>query len=75
MTVDCPLTCYICGKTRDEWVTIDLIGCFEDQEMAEKRFREKFGRNPDSYLFVCRNCYKKNKAYAKNVEKKYGIFQ
>lgn len=31
MTVDTPLTCYICGETGDR-TTVDLIGCFEDRQ-------------------------------------------
>ncbi len=72
MTVDCPLTCYICGETTDN-ATVDMIGCLENQADATVRFREKFNREPDSYLWVCEVCYKVSKPIAKNVEKKYGV--
>lgn len=73
MTVDTPLTCYMCGRTREEWVTVDLIGCLKDQESAEERFREKFEMAPSGFLFVCPDCRKQNPKYAKNVEKKYKV--
>jgi len=63
MTVDTPLTCYVCGVTSDEFVTVDLLGCLRDQEGAAKRFIEKFGREPKAYLFVCGDCRKKNRVY------------
>lgn len=74
MTVDRPLTCYVCGVTSDEFVTVDRIGCLKSG-LADKRFFEKFGREPESYLFICDKCKKKNKSYAKNIEKKYGVFE
>ena len=48
MTVDTPLTCYICGET-DDWTTVDLIGCFEDRQAAGERFEEKHGEKPDAH--------------------------
>jgi len=71
MTVDTPLTCYICGETED-WVTVDLIGCFEDRQSASERFEEKHGRKPESFLFVCPDCRKENPNRAENCYKKYG---
>ena len=72
MTVDTPLTCYCCGETTDN-VTIDMIGCIKKQEKAEKRFIEKFGRNPDGFLEVCPSCHRnENKTYISNIIKKYG---
>lgn len=73
MSIDTPLTCYVCGVTSDEFVTVDLIGCLKDN-LAHKRFRAKFGREPESYLFICGECRKKNKVYARNIEKKFGVF-
>lgn len=73
MTVDCPLTCYVCGRTRNEWMTVDLIGCLKKQEEADKKFEEKFGRCADSFLFVCHECRAKNRVHAKRVEEKYGV--
>jgi len=74
MTVDCPLTCYMCGKTKDEWMTVDLIGTLKNSTEAEKRFEEKHGCIPDSFLFICSDCHKNNPIHAKRIEKKYGIF-
>ena len=74
MTIDTPLTCYICGKTSDEFMTVDMLGCLKNQEAAEKRFVEKFNFKPDGYLFICSECREKNRTYARNIEKKYGIY-
>jgi len=74
MTVDTPLTCYVCGVTSDEFVTVDLLGCLRNQEAAAKRFVEKFGREPEGYLFVCDDCRQRNRAYALSIEKKYGVY-
>lgn len=74
LTIDTPLTCYVCGITSDEFVTVDLIGCLKNQEAASKRFVEKFGRDPEGYLFVCSDCAHKNRSYTKNIEKKYGVY-
>ncbi|PTD94083.1 hypothetical protein C9439_04380 [archaeon SCG-AAA382B04] len=75
MTIDSPLTCYICGETPEEAKTVDLLGCLKDREKARERFKEKFGRKPQGYLFICDSCRKENPSYAKNVEKKYGIIK
>ena len=72
MTIDCPLTCYVCGVTSEKFITVDMIGCLKHQEAAEKRFIEKFGVKPEPFLFVCNDWTKKNKRYAVNVERKYG---
>lgn len=72
MSIDTPLTCYICGKTSDR-ATVDLIGCLKDQEKANKRFKEKFNRDADGYIDICPKCRKNNSSYAKNVEIKYGV--
>lgn len=74
MTVDTPLTCYICGKT-DDWKTVDLIGCFEDRQAAGKRFEEKHGTPPDSYLFVCPQCQDEKPNHAANCYEKYGMVE
>ncbi|WP_226022845.1 hypothetical protein [Halomicrobium salinisoli] len=75
MTTETPLTCYVCGRTSEEWITVNMIGLFEDQEAAGKRFEEKHGEEPESYLFVCPNCDDANPNYAKNCREKYGVYQ
>ncbi len=75
MTVDCPLICYICGEDKNE-STIDLVGCLIDQESAEKRMIEKFqdkDLSSSGYIYICSDCHRENPAYARNVEKKYGV--
>lgn len=73
MTVDSPLTCYICGKTEDR-ATIDLYGCLMEQGKAKKRLKEKFeNRSFNGFIDVCPSCEKKNSNYAKNVYMKYGV--
>lgn len=72
MTVDAPLTGYICGETKDE-KTVDMIGCLHDQDAARERFEEKHGKEPDSYLYVCDDCRDDNPNYAENIEQKYGV--
>jgi protein-arginine kinase activator protein McsA len=53
VTIDTPLTCYMCGVTSDEFVTVDLLGCLRVQEAATKRFVEKFvGSQRVTSLFV-----------------------
>jgi len=74
MTVDCPLTCYICGRTKGEWMIVDLMGCLKNQDSAGKRFEEKFGHAPDSFLFICGECGKKNRIHTKRIEEKYGVY-
>jgi len=71
MTTETPLTCYICGET-DDWMTVDMIGLFEDQQAAGERFREKHGEEPESYLFVCPECREDNRHHAENSYEKYG---
>ncbi len=73
MTIDSPLTCYICGETPEGAKTVDLVGCLKDRKKARERFKEKFGTEPQGYLFICDNCRQENPSYAKNVEEKYGI--
>jgi len=73
MTIDCPLTCYICGKTPEDAKTVDLLGCLKNREEARERFKEKHEKNPDGYLFICSSCREKNPVYTKNVEEKYGV--
>jgi hypothetical protein len=72
MTTETPLTCYICGQTSDDWITVDMIGLFKDQEAARERFREKHEKKPQSYLFVCPECEDKNPYHAENAYEKYG---
>ncbi|MFC6992434.1 hypothetical protein ACFQH3_12160 [Haladaptatus sp. GCM10025707] len=74
MTVDSPLTCYICGETSDR-ATVDLIGCFKDQDAASERFEEKHGREPESYLDVCSSCQDENPNHARNAREKYGAYE
>lgn len=74
MTTETPLTCYICGRT-DDWMTVDMIGLFKDQEAARDRFREKHGNDPESYLFVCPDCEDDNPYHAENCREKYGVQQ
>ena len=45
MTTETPLTCYICGQTNDDWMTVDMIGLFKDQEAACERFKKSTTRN------------------------------
>ena len=71
MAVDMPLTCYICGET-DDWTTVDLIGCFEDRQAAGRRFEEKHGKKPKSYLLVCPEFKEGNSNHAENCYEKYG---
>lgn len=73
MTVDTPLTCYICGETSDRQ-TVDLIGCFQDQEDAEERFEEKHGSSAEGYIDICPDCRDENPHHAKNAEEKYGVY-
>ena len=73
MTVDTPLTCYICGETTDR-STVDLIGCFKEQEAAGLRFKEKHGRVPESYLDVCPSCEEENPHHAQNARDKYSVY-
>ncbi|WP_226483250.1 hypothetical protein [Natrinema amylolyticum] len=75
MTTETPLTCYICGLTSDDWRTVDMIGLFEEQKAARKRFKEKHGKEPDSYLFVCPECEEENPHHAENSYEKYGKYQ
>lgn len=74
MTTECPLTCYICGKTSSDWITVDMIGLFKEQESAGKRFEEKHNKEPESYLFVCSDCEDKNPFHAQNAREKYGVY-
>lgn len=74
MTIDCPLTCYVCGETREDAMTVDMIGCLEDQKSSAERFQEKFDKQPDGYLDICSDCRDDNPAYVKNVEEKYGVY-
>ena len=74
MTTETPLTCYICGRTSGEWMTVDMIGLFEDQDAARERFAEKHGTEPESYLFVCPDCDDENPHYARNCREKYGVY-
>jgi len=75
MTTETPLTCYLCGQTSDDWITVDMIGLFEDQEGASERFKEKHGAEPESYLFVCPACEDENSYHAENSYEKYGKYQ
>ena len=75
MTVDCPLTCYICGQTDSDWMTVDLMGTFVDSETASERFKEKHGEPPESFLFICPGCEEKNPHHAKNTREKYGVYE
>lgn len=74
MTTETPLTCYICGRT-DDWMTVDMIGLFEDQNAAAERFREKHDETPESYLFVCPGCDDENPYHAGNARDKYGVYE
>lgn len=73
MTVDAPLTCYICGETSDR-ATVDLIGCFKDQEAARERFVEKHDEEPGGYLDICPTCNREHPNHARNARKKYGVY-
>jgi len=75
MTTETPLTCYICGRTGDDWMTVDMIGLFEDQEAARERFKEKHDKEPESYLFVCPDCEDENPHHAENSYEKYGKYR
>jgi len=75
MTTETPLTCYICGRTSDEWMTVDMIGLFENQEAASERFEKKHDKEPESYLFVCPECEDENPHHAENSYEKYGQYQ
>lgn len=75
MTTETPLTCYICGRTSEDWMTVDMIGLFKDQHAAQKRFEEKHGKEPESYLFVCGDCEDANPHHAANSRQKYGVYQ
>ena len=75
MTTETPLTCYICGVTSDDWITVDMKGLFEDQKAARERFIEKHGEEPESYLFVCDECEENNPHHAQNSYEKYGEYQ
>jgi len=74
MTTETPLTCYICGKT-DDWMTVDMIGLFKDQQATKERFKEKHETEPESYLFVCPDCEDENPYHAENSYEKYGQYQ
>jgi hypothetical protein len=73
MTVDTLLSCYICGETSDR-ATVDLIGCFRDQEAAAERFNEKHDSPADGYIDICPDCRENNPNHAKNAEEKYGVY-
>lgn len=73
MTIDCPLTCYICGETPRKAKTVDMLGCLKDRKKAKERFREKHNKEPEGFLFICANCREENPVYTKNVEEKYGV--
>jgi hypothetical protein len=73
MTTETPLTCYICGRTSDDWITVDMKGILKDRDAARERFVEKHGEEPESYLFVCPDCEKENPHHAENTKKKYGV--
>jgi len=75
MTTETPLTCYLCGTTSDDWITVDMKGLFEDQKAARDRFIEKHGEEPESYLFVCDECEENNPYHARNSYDKYGEYQ
>lgn len=75
MTTETPLTCYICGRTSEDWMTVDMIGLFKDQHAAQKRFEEKHGKEPESYLFVCDECEDDNPHHAANSRDKYGVYR
>jgi hypothetical protein len=66
MTTETPLTCYLCGRTSDEWMTVDMLGLFEDQRAASEHFEEKHGTEPESYLFVCLDCEDEKPHHARN---------
>ena len=74
MTVDTPLTCYICGETSDR-ATVDLIGCFKDMQDAKERFIEKHGHENEGYLDIYPDCQKKNPNHAENAYQKYGKYE
>lgn len=73
MSVDSPLTCYICGKMTA--YTVDMLGCLKNQSEAHARFKEKHGKEADGYINICDKCYKTKASYVKNVIKKYGIYE
>jgi hypothetical protein len=73
MTIDTPLTCYICGETKDD-MTVDLLGCIKNMQEADKRFIQKFGKSADGFLYVCLECRNKDKFHTKKVYEKYGIY-
>ena len=75
MTTETPLTCYICGQTNDDWMTVDMIGLFKDQEAACERFKKKHDTEPESYLFVCLAFEDENPHHAENSYEKYGKYQ
>jgi len=73
MSLDSPLTCYICGEVN--WTgTMDLIGCLKDQEGSFTRFIEKHNDYPRGYLYICGNCYWKKHPYAKRIIAEYGMY-
>jgi hypothetical protein len=75
MKTETPLTYYICGETSDDWITVDMMGLFEDQAAARKRFEEKHRKEPGSYLFVCDECEENNPHHARNSYEKYAEYQ
>ncbi|MFC5970208.1 hypothetical protein ACFPYI_02575 [Halomarina salina] len=54
---------------------MDLIGCFKDQDAASKRFEEKHGQEPESYLDVCSSCQDEKPNHARNAREKYGAYE
>lgn len=73
MTVDTPLTCYICSETSNR-KTVDMIGCLRDQEAASERFREKHDTEPNGYIDICPDCRDENPHHTRNTEKRYGVY-
>jgi hypothetical protein len=74
MTTETPLTCYIRGRT-DDWVTVDMIGLFEDQAATADRFEETRGRAPESYPFVCPGCEPEPLNNVANSRETYGVHE
>lgn len=74
MTVDTPLSCYICGETSDR-ATVDMLGCLKDQAAARERYIEKHGRNPQGFIDICPDCQDSNPNHAHNTYKKYGKYE
>ena len=52
---------------------MDIIGLFKNQEAAGKRFEEKHGKEPESYLFVCSDCNDEHPHHARSSREKYGV--